>query len=205
MDKDIKILGLVFGCLIVLFFISGNITGQITWPWTKRIVDTQQTSFRYVKPVEDTQPQQVETTQFKTDTSISKCSNILTKDQCNTLCGSYYADVVYDVPVIAGPTTKCIDSDGGFNVFVAGTCKDSNGDHSDECTSNSYLREYYCKDNKCVSYGWSCPGASKDWGGMGSCWPYPREGVGMCYGPKEPSEADEPIPKGPPVKSASEF
>lgn len=122
MDKDIKILGLVFSCLIILFLIGGNITGSLTLSdlrfWR---ADTTPTTLKYVKPAEDVQPQTVETTQFKT-APISECSNILTKDQCNTLCGSYFTDVLYDVPVIAEPSPSSLgkrkycndeDDDGG--------------------------------------------------------------------------------------------
>jgi hypothetical protein len=53
----------------------------------------------------------------------------------------------------------CIDSDGGNNLLVAGTCSSTpNGTLTEECVDNDRVREYECNNNECIySYPPNCP------------------------------------------------
>ncbi|MCD6414796.1 MAG: hypothetical protein J7L23_04195, partial [Candidatus Diapherotrites archaeon] len=48
----------------------------------------------------------------------------------------------------------CIDTDGGKNWDVQGTCKDITGTYIDSCgrepyAQNAWLKEYYCENDVC--------------------------------------------------------
>ncbi len=43
-----------------------------------------------------------------------------------------------------GNQTNCIDSDGGINLPVKGTCNDDSGYKTDVCLNTTYLKEYFC-------------------------------------------------------------
>ncbi|MFP4424540.1 MAG: hypothetical protein ACLFP2_04910 [Candidatus Woesearchaeota archaeon] len=61
-------------------------------------------------------------------------------------CGS---DVCRDGRCVT-PST-CIDSDGGINETVAGSCEDSDNTYFDTCTSDYQLKEYDCSSDQCTS------------------------------------------------------
>ena len=68
-----------------------------------------------------------------------------------------------DATTTSNTKPLCSDSDGGYNVFIRGTCTDSVGGvitsrNLDTCTNGS-LREFYCSSNisRCINAFGSCP------------------------------------------------
>lgn len=217
---------IIIGALIILLIVAVSfnlgITGEIT---TSSWISPTQT-------VQTIQP----TTSVKYASSgfpaiwvnyLVKNGYLLTDTQCKQLC--YKTSTITPIftiptaPIIgqeAGKETMlsgtCSDSDGGYNLFKAGTCRDKNrygiyAEHKDRCIDSTTLEEWYCVDyldpdwgpntlpyKKCVSKIKSCAGASRVWGSQGSCISSIEEKAGMCHGPKDPPEANEPIPLTPP-------
>jgi len=52
----------------------------------------------------------------------------------------------------------CIDTDGGWNYTIKGTCTDTNGVHVDECQSSTSAGDYRCTSpyGPCQGSGYSC-------------------------------------------------
>lgn len=57
------------------------------------------------------------------------------------------------IPVKAAPT--CVDTDGGRNYESSGTCSDSGGSYTDQC-SNGNVVEYYCDAGYCKTTVTTC-------------------------------------------------
>ena len=56
----------------------------------------------------------------------------------------------------------CLDSDGGINVYVKGTCTDAGGSYDDACIESAGLstsvNELFCQSGECYWQENSCPG-----------------------------------------------
>ena len=52
--------------------------------------------------------------------------------------------------------SKCTDSDGAIGYYTKGTCTSNNNEFTDYCQS-SYLMEYYCSGNRCLTKSFRCP------------------------------------------------
>jgi hypothetical protein len=60
---------------------------------------------------------------------------------------------------------KCIDSDGGENKEIAGSCTDSSGTFEDECLDKETVKEYFCEENQCQFKSIKCNQNQKCEGG----------------------------------------
>ena len=52
--------------------------------------------------------------------------------------------------------TDCTDSDGGWSIYVKGTCSGNNGQYTDFCVDATTLREFACDNNNCLSMNYLC-------------------------------------------------
>ena len=50
----------------------------------------------------------------------------------------------------------CTDSDGGWSIYVKGTCSGNNGQYTDFCVDATTLREFACDNNNCLSMNYLC-------------------------------------------------
>lgn len=52
----------------------------------------------------------------------------------------------------------CTDNDGGYNIYVKGTCYDYTGEtFTDYCIGDNNIAEYFCSNNRCTIQQWAHP------------------------------------------------
>lgn len=56
----------------------------------------------------------------------------------------------YERSVIIYEVLNCVDTDGGNDKTVKGTCTDIGGSYTDTCTDSTHIGEYFCSGNSCV-------------------------------------------------------